>query len=131
MHNDNKNFRGWIKLKAKLHFSHHICAIKEGDVWWCAVGENVGTEINGKSDTFARPVLVLRKLSSLNFIGVPLTSKNHDGSWYVSFIFKNKNQTAVLSQIRNFSVSRLYNKMGVVPRTDLDLVKKGLFDLIR
>lgn len=88
-------------------------------------------EINGKSDTFARPVLVLRKLSRLNFIGVPLTSKNHDGSWYVSFIFKNRNQTAVLSQIRNFSVSRLYNKMGVVPRTDLDLVKKGLFDLFR
>ena len=131
MHKDSKHFRGWIKLKAKLHFSRRICAIKDGDVWWCAVGENVGTEINGKSETFARPVLVLRKLSKYNFIGVPLTSKNHNGSWYVSFSFKNRKQTAVLSQIRNFSVSRLYNKMGVVPKTDLDLVKRGLINLIK
>ena len=126
-----KNFYGWIKLKTKLHFIGHTCAIKDGDIWWCAVGENVGTEINGKNETFARPVLVLKKLSRYNFIGVPLTSKIHAGSWYASFIFKNKIQIAVLSQVRNFSVFRLYNKMGVVPESDLEIIKKGLVELIK
>lgn len=128
---DNKDFYGWIKLKMRLHFMGHFCAIKDGDIWWCAVGENVGTEINGKNATFARPVLVLKKLSGLNFIGIPLTSKKHIGSWYVSFTFQNKLQTANLSQVRNFSVSRLYNKMGAVPKNDLEIVKSSLIELIR
>jgi mRNA-degrading endonuclease toxin of MazEF toxin-antitoxin module len=128
--NDTKDFTGWIKLKIKLHFTGHICAIKDGDIWWCAMGENVGTEINGKSKTFARPVLVIRKLSRYSFIGVPLTSQKHEGSWYSSFEFQNKRQVAVLAQVRNFSVSRLYRKMGVVPESDLELVRNGLASLI-
>ena len=94
------------------------------------MGENVGTEINGKSKTFARPVLVIRKLSRYSFIGVPLTSQKHEGSWYSSFEFQNKRQVAVLAQVRNFSVSRLYRKMGVVPESDLELVRNGLASLI-
>lgn len=97
---NEKDFKGWIKLKIKLHLTGHICAIKDGDVWWCAVGENIGTEINGKNQTYTRPVLVLKKLSRYNFIGIPLTSKAHIGSWYINFVFQNKVQTAVLSQIR-------------------------------
>lgn len=127
---NSKNFKGWIKLKAKLHFSGHICAVKDGDIWWCAMGENIGTEINGKSSTFARPVVVLKKLSRFNFIGVPLTSQSHEGNWYAPFEFKEKKQVAVLSQVRNFSASRLYKKMGMLPEPDLDMIRRRLCQLI-
>ena len=127
---DKKDFRGWIKVKEKLHYGGHLCAIKNGDVWWCGFGENVGVEINGKSSTFARPVLVLRKLSRYNFIGIPLTSKEHKGSWYVDFTFQGKKQVAFVAQVRNMSVSRLYNKIGVLPEADLENIRQMLSNLI-
>lgn len=125
-----KDFYGWIKLKEKLHYGAHVCAIKNGDIWWCGLGENAGTEINGKTKTFARPILVLRKLSRYNFIGVPLTSKEHTGSWYVDFDFQGRKQIAVVAQVRNISVSRLYNKIGTLPEPDLESIRAQLVDLI-
>ena len=125
-----KDFNGWIIIKEKLHNDGSIHRIKVGEVWWCAVGENIGSEICGKGKTFARPVLILRKLSGNNFIGIPLTSKKHKGNWYVNFEFKGKSQVAVVSQVENISVYRLYSKMGEVPNSDLELVRNGLIDLL-
>ena len=125
MKDDEKRFYEWIVVKSDLHIKATIRNIKEGDVYWCAVGENVGVEINGKSETFARPVIVLRKLSKYGFMGIPLTSQAHDGNWYVPFIFKGRQEYAVLAQARVFSVSRLYKKMGSLSDPDLEIIKEG------
>ena len=45
---EEKHFNEWIVVKTFLHNKATIRDIKEGDVYWCAVGENVGVEINGK-----------------------------------------------------------------------------------
>jgi hypothetical protein len=34
--------------------------VTAGDIWWASVGQNVGSEINGKSRLFSRPRLLLR-----------------------------------------------------------------------
>ena len=120
-----KDFDGWIKVKENLHFFGTFRSIKEGEIWWCSVGENVGVEINGKQELFLRPVLIMKKLSKFGFMAIPLTSKEHAGPWYIKFIFKNKNQYANLSQARMMSVNRLCRKMGTVPQSDLGLVKNG------
>ena len=101
-----KDFDGWIKLKEKLHNTRQLRTVGEGDIWWCGLGENVGVEICGKGNLFARPVLVVRKFGRYSFMGVPLTSKEHTGNWYVSFEFKNKKEIAVLAQAETISVSR-------------------------
>ncbi|MBR3236566.1 type II toxin-antitoxin system PemK/MazF family toxin [Candidatus Saccharibacteria bacterium] len=125
MNEAKKDFDGWIKVKSNVHFSGRIPDIKDGEVWWCAVGENVGIEINGKSNVFSRPVLIFKKLSRFGFLGVPLTSKKHVGSWYVQFEYHGKLQYASLAQIRIFSVSRLYEKVGMIPDSDLRKVREG------
>lgn len=89
------------------------------------MGENVGVEINGKHESFSRPVLILKKLSRFGFIGIPSTSQEHEGDWYASFIFRDKKQTAALAQARVMSVSRLYKRMGTIPNSDLEIVKAG------
>ena len=129
MTEDEKHFEEWNNLKTNLHFAGNFPAVKEGQVWWCAVGENIGVEINGKNSVFSRPVLVLKKLSRFGFMGVPLTSREHNGSWYVSFYFKDKTQYAALAQARVFSVSRLYTKIGMLPDSDLKIVKDGFREL--
>ena len=40
-----------------------------------------------------------------------------------------KNEIAVLAQVRVFSVSRLYSKMGRVDETDLARIKEGFRSL--
>lgn len=121
-----ENFDNWNIEKKRLHYGGVIRTITEGEIWWCGIGQNVGIEINGKSQYFTRPVLIVKKLGRFGFIGVPLTSQEKIGSWYVSFIFKDKKQTATLTQARNFSVFRLHSRMGQIPNSDLNTVKDGL-----
>lgn len=128
--NGKKDFRGWIKIKEKVDSTGIIRSIKEGDVWWSSVGENVGTEICGKGKTFVRPVLVFRKLNDTSFWAIPLTSKAHRGSWYKAFEFNGKKQVAVLSQIRNMSVSRLYRKTGELTKGDYAKIFKAFLHLL-
>lgn len=85
---EEKHFEEWIVVKSDLHNKSTLRDIKEGNIYWCAVGENVGVEINGKSETFARPVVIMKKLSKFGFMGIPLTSQSHSGSWYVPFVKK-------------------------------------------
>ena len=70
-----KQFDDWSKQKKNLERQNKKPTIREGEIWWCAIGANVGIEISGKGSGFSRPVLILKKLSSDGFIGVPLTSK--------------------------------------------------------
>lgn len=127
----NKDFKGWIKVKEKTHNDQSQRSFKTGDIWWCKIGENVGSEICGKGNDFLRPVLVVKKLSRENFIGVPLTSKEHTGTWYVPFSFRNNIQYAVISQVENISVYRLTYKMGMVMDSDLYIIVSNLIDLIK
>ena len=128
---EEKRFQEWIGLKEKLHFSGSLPRIKEGDIWWCSCGENVGVEINGKNKLFSRPVFIYKKLSRYGFIGIPLTSQKKEGSWYVEFDFQNKQQTAVLSQIRTFSVARLSSRMGELDNSDIEKIKAGLANFLK
>jgi mRNA interferase MazF len=58
-------FFEWIGLKEKLHRSDHKPPfVSERDLWWTSLGENVGSEVNGKSGRFSRPVLIMRKLGA-------------------------------------------------------------------
>lgn len=124
-----KDFDGWMSLKKRMDASRKLPTINEGEVWWCGIGTNVGVEISGKSRRYSRPVLILKKLSKYGFMGVPLTSKQKEGSWYVSFEFLGIVQTAAVNQVRTMSASRLYDKMGQVPKSDLDKVKVRFLEL--
>ena len=127
----NRNFKAWMPVKECIHAQKIARSFREGDIWWCKIGENVGSEICGKGKDFLRPVVVIKKLSKNNFIGVPLTSKQHIGSWYVDFVFKNKNQNAVIAQVENISVYRLHYKMGELPESDLLRISNRLRALLK
>src|SRR3989344_7364268 len=108
-----KRFLEWVGLKEKLHEQKHRPPLfKEGEIWWCYMGENVGIEMNGKGERFTRPIFIFKKYDKYSFLGLPLTTKVKLGSWYVSVIFSGKNQTIVLSQGRVFDYRRFKEKMG-------------------
>ena len=127
-----KRFFEWIAIKKKLdEHDYTPPLVHDGDLWWCAVGENVGIEIGGKSDRFTRPIVVLKKFGRLGFLGIPVTTKKRTGSWYVSFSHKGIQETAMLSQARTVSYKRLDRKMGRLDDTDFRTIKEAyirLFD---
>lgn len=70
-----KRFLEWIGIKEKLDSNDfRPPLINEGDLWWCAVGENIGVEMSGKGKDFTRPVIVLKKLDRFAFFGIPTTT---------------------------------------------------------
>lgn len=127
-----KRFSEWIKLKERLDATTNTSvAFKEGDIWWCAVGENIGVEVNGKNSPFSRPVFIYRKLSRSGFMAVPLSTVEKTGSWYINFTFKDKPITANIGQARVMSAARLYDKMGSLSDNDIDKIHIGFHKLYK
>lgn len=121
-----KRFLVWLSLKEKIHNNTYKPPLfREGEIWWCSIGENVGSEINGKSNLFSRPVLVYKKLSSNTFLGIPTSSQFKQGSWYVPITFKKDKSIVILSQIRILDYKRLSTKIGHLDSSDFKSVKIG------
>ncbi len=125
-----KRFLEWIGLKEKLHNKDHIPPLfKEGEIWWCYFGENVGTEMDGKGESFTRPVLILKKYDKFSFLAIPLTTKAKAGTWYFTFTHSDKKQTAVLSQARTINYKRLKERVGKVDSNNYKNIKEAFISL--
>lgn len=125
-----KKFLEWIKLKEKVDTSENkLPLFKEGEVWWCIVGENIGIEVGGKGEFFTRPVLIFRKLSKDGFLGIPMSTQDKQGTWYVKVKQKGKDSIAILSQTKVFSSKRLYAKIGELDDADRARVMSSFTNL--
>jgi mRNA interferase MazF len=121
-----KEFRRWMGIKEELHSrSHRPPFVSERDLWWASFGENVGSEMNGKSDRFSRPALILKKLAHGFYLVAPATTKPHSGTWYVTVTLAGKEECICLNQIRVIDYRRLYSKLGQIDTDSFDQVKAG------
>ena len=128
-------FNQWNEVKKKTEYNKRKLGIKPRDIFWAKIGQNIGSEEYGKNDNFARPVIIIRKLTHDLFIGIPLTSTIKDNDYFHSFIYTNKSNgltenSAMILQVRTFSIKRLMNKTGVISKEDFEVViekSKGLF----
>ena len=122
-------FRRWNQVKINLELHGRQPNPAQGEIWWAGCGRNLGTEMNGKSIRFARPVLIYKKLSRYNFMAVPLTSKAHEGSWFAPFTQNGVAQVAVVGQAKIMSVRRLYSRMGKIDESDMATVRRVFIKL--
>jgi mRNA interferase MazF len=122
-------FLDWWRINILLKDKQPNHLFKECDIWWCSVGMNVGVEIYGKGKYFARPVVVLKKIDANSFLGIPLTTQPKTGVWYVPFVYASKKQYAVLSQIRTFDSRRLRDKIGSLPESSIEEIRKSFAKL--
>lgn len=120
-----KDFDAWNLKKQMLDAREKPRSFKEGDVWWCAVGLNVGYEIFGKSSDYTRPVLVLRKYTYSTFFGLPLSSKRKDRASYLDLHFNDTDGSVILDQGKTLDGRRLLRRMGELPESTLEEIKKA------
>jgi mRNA interferase MazF len=118
-----KAFDHWNEKKKVLNSSEFDDYVHEREVWWCALGLNIGVEADGKNEDFERPVLVLRKFNRESVLIVPLSSRVKDNPYHVQFQHEGETAAAVISQIRLVSTKRLLRRLY---RMD-----SGIFDTIQ
>ena len=121
------NYDKWNEVKQKTQKNKRLLGIRPRDIFWAKIGQNIGSEEYGKNDNFARPLIIVRKLTHDLFIGVPLTSTLKDNDYFHSFEYENKTNgltknSAMILQIRVFSIKRLMNKTGVINKDDFEKV---------
>ncbi len=126
----SEKYDNWNSKKKEIASQKSDIVFSEGDIWWCSVGINIGTEVFGKGENFRRPVLVLRKLSHETCIGIPLTSKEKIGTWFQEITFNNQRNWAMLYQVRMIHSNRFQRRLAVVDHASLVSVKEKLQQLL-
>ncbi|EJE05110.1 type II toxin-antitoxin system PemK/MazF family toxin [Staphylococcus epidermidis] len=120
----------WIDLdKSKRNRN-----LRQGDVVFCELGENLGYEINKP-----RPVLVVsdtRYSTQGQFVGIPLTKNNtrrimatHYTLYKSKYSFLRYDSCVKTEQLKSLSAIRVDQKIGSIDQRDLNSVKIRLNSL--
>ena len=124
-----KNFDSWNEYAKILNAKEFKGILHEGQVWWCALGVNIGREEDGKNKHFERPVLVFRKFGTDTSWVIPFTSKSADrkSSLLYTFSINGTIGTAKLSQLRMIDNQRLLKCICTISPEDF----RNIRDLLR
>lgn len=127
-----KEFDTWNEKKKRIHDKRLTVHFHEREVWFCALGVNIGYEQDGSGADLLRPVVIVRKFNNNIFIGFPLTKTKKGGPYYYPFTFiEGHESVAVLSQIRLIDAKRLRYKKGVVSGKVFKEMKKHFIRLLQ
>lgn len=128
----SKDYAAWHTNKTELNNLDRGQYFYEREVWWIAIGNNIGDEQDGKGTDYTRPIIILRKFNHHLFWGIPLTTTGRSGRYYVSFRYKpGLISTAILSQLRAFDTKRLLKRDGQIDEVDYARIVLGLVLILR
>ena len=132
----DKKFDEWNEIKKKTDSINRKIGLKPREIYWVKVGENVGYEQSGKGDEFLRPVIIVRQLNKYLFLGIPTsTTFREESNFFYPFEYKNKKNniiqvTALIVQLKVFSVKRILSKIGIVNKADFEKIIQKSYELI-
>ncbi len=112
-----KDYWKWHKKKEEINDNKGTALFHEREVWWCALGVNVGFEQDGNGELFTRPTIILKKFNLDACLVVPLTTKTKKGRYYFN-VGKagGREAIAIISQLRFVDRKRLTDKIGTLDK---------------
>ncbi|PHS56962.1 MAG: transcription elongation factor GreAB [Sulfurimonas sp.] len=121
----------WNEIKKHTQKKEFTFTIKSREIYWVKIGQNIGSEEYGKDKDFTRPVIIIRKLTKDLFIGIPLTTTPKDNDYFHKFIYNNRTRgqienSAMILQLRTFSIKRVLNKIGKTNQEDFEQIVKKM-----
>mgnify|MGYP003518425087 CR=1 FL=1 len=124
-------YNKWNIKKQHLNAKNNIVYFKERDIWWCSIGVNIGSEQKGKGESYSRPVLVSKKFGGGLFWGIPLSSVDKQGKFYLNISFNNgEKSTALLTHMRLYDSKRLIKKLSKISEPELVRIKQAIHVLL-
>jgi mRNA-degrading endonuclease toxin of MazEF toxin-antitoxin module len=110
-----KDFDGWIEKKKALDgFRQWPSHVFQRQIWWCALGVNIGSEIDGKNEDYERPVLIVRHLTRETILVAPLTGTLSDKPHSPRIRTDKVDSTVKFNQLRTVSKRRLLRLIDIV-----------------
>lgn len=122
-----KDFDEWNEQKKGIHNNDDVLFYHEREIWWCALGVNIGFEQDGSGDEYRRPGLILKGLSAKTCLIVPLTAspQKHFLRPPIGMV-ESKEAHALLSQIRVVDTRRLIRKIGYLKKDTFEIIRKAV-----
>jgi len=127
----HKDYTKWHEKKSQVNEIESMPFFHEREIWYCAIGVNVGFEQDGGGADFLRPVIIYKKFNNEIFLAFPLTRAQKESKFYFQFIFQdNAKSAAILSQIRLIDARRLDHKIGDISEEDFEKLTKKFKELL-
>ncbi len=126
-----KNFNDWNQKKTKIHERKKTPFCHERELWWCALGVNIGFEQDGTGREYYRPVLILKSFSLETCLIAPLTTSTRVHLLRPSVgEIDGKLAHALISQIRVIDTKRLIRKIGYLDKYIFKDIRKAVKQMI-
>ena len=120
----------WNAKKKFLNVKRRNLLFKEGEIWWCSIGINIGEEVYGKGEYFRRPVVIFKKLARNSCIVIPTTTQKKEGSWFHHLHIRNKDRWVMMNQMRFISANRLWVRESSLSEEEFEGLKKATAELL-
>jgi len=126
-HND---FDRWNELKKHTNEEEaRLYTVRE--IWWCQLGLNIGSELNGKGTNFLRPAIILRGFGSDACLVAPLTTSAREHPLRLDVGIIDSSPARVnLSQMRVVDTRRLVEKIGFLEQDIFTTIRKAARNLL-
>src|SRR3989338_1269123 len=118
-----KNFDKWNKSKKGLENVPITKYVHPKEVWWCALGLNLGAEIDGKNENFERPVIVMKVYNKETMVILPITTKQKDDEFHHKIQTIEKTVWIKLTQMRVISNKRLLRRVDLLDEASFKILK--------
>ena len=114
-----------------IHSSAPRESFLKREIWWAALGVNIGTEEDGTGVDWDRPVLIIKGLSYDSCLIAPLTTSLSTHPFRVPIgVVQGKQASVILSQIRVIDTKRLLERIGFLGKGRFREVNKTLRALL-
>jgi mRNA interferase MazF len=124
-----KDYNEWKEKKAELNsYVGTPPQVRAGDIWWASVGDNIGSEINGKGELFSRPFLILKVTGNGFYFGIPLSTRIKFNKQYIFLKSGTKDAVACLHQSQAIDFRRLSDRITTVSNDELDRIRKAFLE---
>lgn len=127
-----KDFDTWNFHKKEIDLVSINGLHRERQIWWCALGLNIGSEDDGKNEYFERPVLIFRRFGEETSWTIPISSQKcrKDSRLQCSILVRGIKRTARLHQLRLISNKRLLRYIDCISLDEFTNIRTMLIDLI-
>lgn len=119
-----KSFDKWNGVKKQLDNENSGVFCRAGEIRWVSIGVNVGSEMDGKGESFNRPCLIVDLFSDKLVLVFPMTTSVKKSSGYVPLELRDGKIVSVcIHQARTISPKRIFKRIQVISKFKLQEMK--------
>ena len=126
-----KDFDEWNKVKKIINSRNNTTGAHPREIWWAALGVNVGSEQDGHGERSERPVLIIKKVSPNVVYVLPLSTKEKSAVSQIAVRHEETKGFALLDQMRALDKKRLLRKVGTIDTADFVAIQARLIAFLQ